>query len=30
MTAVTDVVFNLIPKAKPLPYAKRWWTTDLT
>jgi hypothetical protein len=30
MTAVTEAVFKLTPKAKPSPYAKRWWTTDLT
>ncbi|KAL3704532.1 hypothetical protein TMatcc_008203 [Talaromyces marneffei ATCC 18224] len=30
MTAVTEAVFQLTPKAKPSPYAKRWWTTDLT
>jgi Endonuclease-reverse transcriptase len=30
MTAVTEAVFDLTPKAKPSPYAKRWWTTDLT
>lgn len=30
MTAVTEAVFGLTPKAKPSPYAKRWWTTDLT
>jgi hypothetical protein len=21
---------DLVPRAKPSPYAKRWWTTDLT
>ena len=30
MTAVTEAVSKLTPKAKPSPYAKRWWTTDLT
>ena len=30
IAAVTDAVFDLTPKAKPSPYAKRWWTTDLT
>ena len=30
MAAVTEAVFELTPKAKPSPYAKRWWTTDLT
>ena len=30
MTAVTEAVLKLTPKAKPSPYAKRWWTTDLT
>ncbi|EAQ84331.1 predicted protein [Chaetomium globosum CBS 148.51] len=30
MTAVTEAVFGLTHKAKPSPYAKRWWTTDLT
>ena len=30
MEAVTEAVFELTPKAKPSPYAKRWWTTDLT
>jgi hypothetical protein len=30
MVAVTEAVFNLTPRAKPSPYAKRWWTTDLT
>lgn len=30
MTAVTEAVYSLTPKAKPSPYAKRWWTTDLT
>ncbi|EEA25303.1 reverse transcriptase, putative [Talaromyces marneffei ATCC 18224] len=30
MTAVTEAVLKLTPKAKPSPYAKRWWTADLT
>ncbi|CAG8080651.1 unnamed protein product [Penicillium nalgiovense] len=30
MSAVSDAVHNLTPKAKPSPHAKRWWTTDLT
>jgi hypothetical protein len=30
MRAVTEAVEALTPKAKPSPYAKRWWTTDLT
>ena len=30
MAAVTEAVVELTPKAKPSPYAKRWWTTDLT
>ena len=30
MTVVTEAVLKLTPKAKPSPYAKRWWTTDLT
>ncbi|EAQ84334.1 hypothetical protein CHGG_08348 [Chaetomium globosum CBS 148.51] len=30
MAAVTEAVYGLTPKAKPSPYAKRWWTTDLT
>ena len=30
MTAVTEAVFSLTPRAKSSPYAKRWWTTDLT
>ena len=27
---VEEVVITLTPKAKPSPYAKRWWTEDLT
>lgn len=30
MAAVTEAVYGLTPKAKPSPYAKRWWTIDLT
>ncbi|EAQ84521.1 hypothetical protein CHGG_08535 [Chaetomium globosum CBS 148.51] len=30
MSAVLETVQTLTPKAKPSPYAKRWWTTDLT
>lgn len=30
MTAVLEAVHNLTPRAKPSPYAKRWWTSDLT
>ena len=30
MTAVLEAVRTLTPKAKPSPYSKRWWTTDLT
>jgi ribonuclease HI len=30
MAAVTEAVYNLTPKAKPSPYAKRWWTKNLT
>ena len=30
MSAVLDAVHTLTPKAKPSPYAKRWWTKDLT
>ena len=30
MSAVLEAVHTLTPKAKPSPYAKRWWTTDLT
>ncbi|EAQ85571.1 predicted protein [Chaetomium globosum CBS 148.51] len=30
MAAATEAVYGLTPKAKPSPYAKRWWTTDLT
>ncbi|KAI7722998.1 hypothetical protein KC353_g1 [Hortaea werneckii] len=30
MHVVLDAVSTLTPKAKPSPYAKRWWTRDLT
>ncbi|EED19011.1 hypothetical protein TSTA_023460 [Talaromyces stipitatus ATCC 10500] len=30
MTAVLEAVSKLTLKAKPSPYAKRWWMTDLT
>jgi exonuclease III len=30
MAAVSGAVHTLTPKAKPSPYAKRWWTSDLT
>jgi hypothetical protein len=30
MTSVLEAIHALTPKAKPSPYAKRWWTTDLT
>jgi hypothetical protein len=30
MTIVLDTIHILTPKAKPSPYAKEWWTTDLT
>ncbi|KAJ5264619.1 hypothetical protein N7505_007412 [Penicillium chrysogenum] len=30
MTAVSEAVHTLTPKAKPSPRAKRWWTADLT
>jgi exonuclease III len=30
MSAVSEAVHTLTPKARPSPYAKRWWTTDLT
>ena len=29
MSAVLEAVHTLTPKARPSPYAKRWWTTDL-
>jgi hypothetical protein len=30
MNVVLEAVHALTPKAKPSPYAKRWWTMDLT
>ena len=30
MTIVSQAIYALTPKAKPSPYAKRWWTNDLT
>ncbi|KAH7472001.1 hypothetical protein FOMA001_g13208 [Fusarium oxysporum f. sp. matthiolae] len=30
MNVVLDAIHDLVPRAKPSPYAKRWWTTDLT
>jgi exonuclease III len=30
LKAVQDAVSSLTPTAKPSPYAKRWWTADLT
>ena len=30
MSAVSDAVHTLTPRARPSPHAKRWWTTDLT
>ena len=30
MLTVSETVHMFIPKAKPSPYAKRWWTSDLT
>lgn len=30
MSVVLEAVHTLTPKAKPSPYAKRWWTQDLT
>ncbi|KAJ3453213.1 hypothetical protein MRS44_018868 [Fusarium solani] len=30
MDVVLDTIHELVPRAKPSPYAKRWWTTDLT
>jgi hypothetical protein len=30
MLVVSEVVHALTPKGKPSPYAKRWWTMDLT
>ena len=30
MQVVEKAVFSLTPKAKPSPYTKRWWSTELT
>ncbi|RMZ89045.1 hypothetical protein DV736_g3719, partial [Chaetothyriales sp. CBS 134916] len=30
MSSVLEAVHALTPKTRPSPYAKRWWTTDLT
>ncbi|CAM1503401.1 Fc.00g081770.m01.CDS01 [Cosmosporella sp. VM-42] len=30
MGVVLEAIDTLVPPAKPSPYAKRWWTTDLT
>ncbi|KAM4067188.1 hypothetical protein HRG_001177 [Hirsutella rhossiliensis] len=30
MSVVLEVVRALAPRARPSPYAKRWWTSDLT
>jgi exonuclease III len=30
MRVVVEAIEALTPRAKPSPYAKRWWTTDLT
>lgn len=30
MSVVQEAVVSLTPKARPSPYAKRWWTRDLT
>ncbi len=30
MRVVTEVLHDLTPRAQPPPYAKRWWTKDLT
>ncbi|KAG6996291.1 RNA-directed DNA polymerase from mobile element jockey [Fusarium oxysporum f. sp. conglutinans] len=30
MSVVLDAINDLVPRAKASPYAKRWWTTDLT
>ncbi|KAJ0129750.1 RNA-directed DNA polymerase from mobile element jockey [Fusarium oxysporum f. sp. albedinis] len=27
---VLEAIHELVPRAKPSPYAKRWWTADLT
>lgn len=30
MSVVLEAVHALIPRAKPSPYAKRWWASELT
>ena len=30
MEVVVEVVHNRVPRARPSPHAKRWWTADLT
>jgi hypothetical protein len=30
MEVVLEAIHKLVPRAKPSPYTKRWWTTDLT
>src|SRR5437667_11964336 len=30
MDAVLPAISQFVPKSKPSPYAKRWWTLDLT
>lgn len=30
MAVFSETVQKLTPKARPSPYAKRWWTSDLT
>ncbi|KJZ68744.1 hypothetical protein HIM_11864 [Hirsutella minnesotensis 3608] len=30
MRVVTEAIYVLTPRARPPPYAKRWWTKDLT
>ncbi|PNH26385.1 hypothetical protein VD0002_g6637 [Verticillium dahliae] len=30
MAVVLEAIHALVPKAKPAPHAKRWWTSDLT
>jgi hypothetical protein len=30
MRAVLEAIHELTPRAQPVPYAKRWWTKDLT
>ncbi|RFN41629.1 reverse transcriptase [Fusarium flagelliforme] len=30
MEVVLEAIHKLVPRSKPSPYAKRWWTTDLT